>query len=95
MQESLDMTLRPSIKEYEEIGKEICFLCSKLSTFACKLGNDTGVSKEPYMHARDALRSLDRCKSTSEDLMFFHYPNLDREAVNVFYHKLENSQDEP
>lgn len=86
--------MKPSLEEYEELGKELSFLCARLSSLSCYLGNITGVSKEPYKHAREAARSLDKCKSVTEDLMFSHYPGLPREAITIFYRHPKNPQEQ-
>jgi|GEM_PF-1892000 len=79
--------MKPSIEQYEDFGKELSFLCARLSALSCQIGQQIGVSKESYKHAREAARSLDKCKSVTEDLMFSQYPGLPREAINIFYHK--------
>lgn len=86
--------MKPTLEEYDELGAELCFLCSRLSRLSCQLGNITGVSKEPYKQAREAARHLDKCKSVTEDLMFSHYPDLPRDATKIFYHKPEGEAEE-
>lgn len=85
--------MKPTLKEYNELGKELSFLCARLSALACRIGQETGVSKEPYKHAAEAARSLDKCKSAAEDLMFYHYPGLPREAITIFYRQPKDPQD--
>jgi len=85
--------VKPALEEYNELGKELSFLCARLSALACRIGQETGVSKEPYKHAAEAARRLDKCKSVTEDLMFYHYPGLPREATKIFYHKAKDPQD--
>lgn len=87
------MSLKPTLNEYEELAKEINFLCSRLTTLSCKIGQKTGVSKEPYKLASDASKKLDKCKSMMEDLMFNHYPGLPREATKIFYHEPKDPQE--
>jgi hypothetical protein len=86
--------MKPTLEQYDEIGAELCFLCSRLSRLACRLGNETGVSKAPYKHISEAVRSLDKCKSVTEDLMFYHYPGLPREAITIFYRHPKNPQEQ-
>lgn len=76
------MTRKPTMQQYEELGKEMAFLCDRLTKLSCKLGQETGISKEPYKLAREASRALDKAKSEAEELMFLHYPEA---STGVFY----------
>lgn len=89
------MTLKPTLDEYKQIGEELSILCAHLSRLSCRLGNETGITKDPYKYAAEAARNLDKCKSAAEDLMFSHYPDLGREAVNIFYRPVYTSFEEP
>ncbi|KKG13193.1 hypothetical protein DU34_05375 [Methanosarcina mazei] len=86
--------MKPTLEEYDELGAELCFLCSRLSRLVCLIGQQVGVSKDSYKHAREAARSLDKCKSVTEDLMFYHYPGLPREAITIFYRHPKNPQEQ-
>lgn len=85
--------MKPTLEEYEELGRELSFICFRLSKVACELGNKTGVSKKPYMLAREADRMLNKCKSEAEELMFLQYPELGREACKVFYGEIKLPRD--
>lgn len=87
------MTLKPSLEEYEELGRELSFLCSRLTNLAVEIGNKTGVSKKPYRLAREADQILSKCKSEAEDLMFEHYPELGKEGIKVFYGEIKLPSD--
>lgn len=85
--------MKPTLEEYEELGKEMAFLCSRLATLSVRIAQDTGVSKEPYKLALNASRSLDKCKSMLENSMFNHYLGLPRKATKIFYHEPKDPQE--
>lgn len=85
--------MKPTLKEYEDLGIELSFLCSRLTQVACELGNKTGVSKKPYLLAREADQILSKCKSEAEELMFSHYPTLGKEGLKVFYGEIKVPRD--
>ena len=84
--------MRPTLEEYEDLGRELSSLCFKLSECAIKIAVLTGTSKAPYIEARKASRCLDKCKSEAEDIFLSQYPELGREACRVFYRPKDGSK---
>lgn len=52
------MILKPSIEEYIELGKELCFLCARIESLSCRIGQELGVSKSQYKHIRETIEMI-------------------------------------
>lgn len=68
--------MKVSLQQYEEIGAELSFLRSRLSTLSCEIGCKLEVSKPAYKHIRESLKQLDKQKSGAEEALFRDHPEL-------------------
>jgi hypothetical protein len=85
--------MKPTLEEYTELGIELSFLCSRMQSCSIRLAELTGTSKAPYMEVRKASSHLDRCKSEAEELLFEHYPKLEKEGLKIFYGEIKLPRD--